>query len=91
MSAHGSVHSRASRASRVSRGSKQSYVDDSLFGSKGKKPAAPKGAAVLSMNEMRRIRQETEAGKQVNGIILSQQELERIRKSTKVMTKEQEQ
>ncbi len=70
--------------------SKQSYVDESLFGDSKKKPAAPKGAAVLSMNEIRKIRNDTEKGQKVNGIVISKTELDRIRKSTRVTTKEQE-
>ena len=49
-----------------------------------KKPTAPKGASVMTMDEIRRIRQQTESGKQVDGVIISQNELERIRKSTKI-------
>jgi len=44
----------------------------------------------MSMDEIRRIRQSTENGKQVDGVIISQNELERIRKSTRITTKAQE-
>ncbi len=44
----------------------------------------------MTMDEIRRIRQSTESGKQVDGVVISQNELERIRKSTKITTKQQE-
>lgn len=44
----------------------------------------------MSMEEIRRIRQQTETGKQVDGVVISQNELDRIRKSTRITTKAQE-
>ena len=44
----------------------------------------------MSMEEIRRIRQSTESGKQVDGVVISQSELDRIRKSTRITTKQQE-
>jgi len=60
-----------SKNSRVSRGSKASYVDESLFGGKhsilmllgkGKKKSTAGGAAVMSMSEIRKIREKTQSG-----------------------------
>lgn len=89
----GSVRSKNSRASMRSRGSKKSYVDESLFGSQKAKdtlPVAPPGAAVVSLNELRKIREQTEKGLKADAVILPKSELDRIRGSTKVVTKEEE-
>jgi hypothetical protein len=89
----GSVRSKNSRASMRSRGSKQSYVDESLFGSKKDRPATsnvPAGAAVISLNELRRIRQQTEKGEKPDAIVIPKTELDRIKGSTKIVTKEEQ-
>ena len=85
----GSVHSRGSR---VSRGSKASYVDESLFGevliSGNKKSGQRTNNAAIPLSQIRKIREETEKGTKVDGIVISQGELDRIRRSTKVTSKE---
>ena len=76
-----------------SRGSKKSYVDESLFGSQKQRPgttAGPKGAAVVSMNDLRRIRDQTEKGQKADAIIIGKSELDRIRGSTKIVSKEEQ-
>jgi len=45
---------------------------------------------VLTQAEIRKIRQETEQGTKVDGIVISKQELDWIKRSTKITTKEQE-
>lgn len=45
----------------------------------------------MSMSEIRKIRQKTQSGEQVDGVVISRGELERIKRSTKITTKEQEQ
>jgi hypothetical protein len=53
---------------------------------------ATKGGAkktpILSQNEIRKIRQETEKGTKVDGVVISKTELDRIRRSTRITTKE---
>ncbi len=73
--------------SKGSRKSKASYVDDTLFGKSlflllGKKGGTKTAAPVVSLNEIWKIRQETEQGVKVDGIIISQTELDRIKRST---------
>ncbi len=86
--------------------SKKSYVDETLFGNlnlnaphssltvAGNKqsngPKSQAGAAVLSKEELRGIRAKCEDGKQSDAIVLSQNEIDRIKGSTKIQTKEQE-
>ena len=92
-SAAGSVRSKNSRASYRSKGSKQSYVDESLFGSKNNRPntgTAPGGAAVVSMQDLRKIREQTEKGQKADAVIIPKNELERIKGSTKITTKEEQ-
>lgn len=75
--------------------SKNSYVDESLFGSNKKKPSngdntiARAGASIVSVNELRKVREQTEKGQQKDAIILPRTELDRIRLSSKVVTKDQ--
>lgn len=54
----------------------------------GTKNAGKTQAPVLSQAEIRKIRQETEQGTKVDGIIISKNELDRIKRSTKITTKE---
>ena len=74
--------------------SKKSYVDESLFGgdkkSTGKGVIAGAGAAIISQNELRKIRNQTEKGLQKDAIILPKSELDRIRMASKIVTKDQE-
>jgi hypothetical protein len=83
-----------SRASQRSRGgvAKDSYVDETLFG--GKKSGKPgtaniKGAAVISLDELRTIRQKTEKNNQNDAVIISKNDLERIKMATSIKSKEQ--
>lgn len=75
--------------------SKHSYVDESLFGSNKKKQPngdntiARAGASIISVNELRKVREQAEKGQQKDAIILPRSELERIRLSSKVVTKDQ--
>jgi hypothetical protein len=92
----GSVRSKASKASvasRISRGSKKSYVDESLFGNQNKKQAttlvAPPGASIVSVHDLRRIREQTEKGQKADAIIIGKTELDRIRNSTTIVTREE--
>ena len=60
--------------------SKASYVDESLFGSNkkienGQSQMAKAGATILSINELRRIREQTEKGLQKDAAILLKQKL----------------
>lgn len=54
-----------------------------------KNAAAKKNTNAIPLSSIRKIREETEKGKQVDGIVISQGELERIKRSTRVQTKEQ--
>lgn len=81
-----SVVSHASRKSNVS---KKSYVDDTLFGG-AKSKGSGNGATVVSQGKMRELRQKTEKGQQIDGVVISKAELDRIRGCTVVKSKEQE-
>ena len=88
----GSVVSKHSMKSGKSRAS---YVDESLFGSNkkienGQSQMAKAGATILSINELRRIREQTEKGLQKDAAILSKTELDRIRQASVIMTKDQQ-
>ena len=87
----GSVRSKNSYKSGKS---KKSYVDESLFGGSKKNDAtnviAGAGAAIVSVNELRKIRNQTEKGLQKDAIILNKSELDRIRQASKITTKDQE-
>lgn len=74
--------------------SKTSYVDEALFGSAAKQTngntqIARAGASIVSINELRKVREQTEKGIQSDAIILPKSELDRIRFSSKVVTKDQ--
>lgn len=70
--------------------SKGSYVDEALFGAKnGKKTTfANNGVAVISNSELKDIREKTEKGQKSDAIVISKGELERMRGTTKIQTKE---
>jgi hypothetical protein len=87
----GSVRSKNSYKSNRS---KNSFVDESLFGSAKKQAPrdnqfARTGASIVSINELRRVREKTEKGQQKDAIILSKSELDRIRLSSKYATKDE--
>ena len=90
-----------SRASQRSRGavSKNSYVDETLFG--GKKPGTaasgtgsragvpkPGSAAVISLEELRTIRSKTEKTNQNDAVIITKKDMDRIKEATSIKTKE---
>ena len=79
-----------SRASQRSKGgvSKNSYVDESLFGAK-KGGSKANGATVISMDELRTIRSKTEKNNQTDAVIITQKDMERIKEATTIKTKEQ--
>ena len=84
-----------SRHSMKSGKSKASYVDETLFGSNkkienGQSQMAKAGATILSINELRKIREQTDKGLQKDAAILSKTELDRIRKASIIMTKDQQ-
>ena len=84
-----------SRASQRSRGgvAKDSYVDETLFGGKKKPSTTASGvrgnAAVISMDDLRTIRQKTEKNNQNDAVIISKNDLDRIKQATTIKTKEQ--
>lgn len=86
----GSVRSKNSYKSHRSKGS---YVDESLFGSAKKKAngnaMARAGATIVSVNELRKVREQTEKGLQKDAIILPKSELDRIRLGSKIVTKDE--
>lgn len=93
-----------SRASQRSRGavSKNSYVDETLFGGNKKPGTAASGtgsragvpkatygsAAVISMDELRTIRMKTEKNNQNDAVIISKNDMDRIKEATSIKTKE---
>lgn len=91
-----------SRASQRSRGavSKNSYVDETLFGGKQKPGTAasgtgsragvpmPKNSAVISLDELRTIRSKTEKNNQNDAVIITKKDMDRIKEATQIKTKE---
>ena len=82
-----------SRQSQRSRGgvAKDSYVDETLFGDKkrvGTAASKTGGAAVISMDELRTIRGKTEKNNQNDAVIISKNDLDRIKMATSIKTKE---
>lgn len=71
----------------------KSYVDETLFGNhksgEGQSQMAKAGATILSINELRRIRENAVKGLQSDAVVLPQSEIDRIRKTSVIMTKEQ--
>ena len=76
-----------SRASQRSKVSKNSFVDESLFGG-NKGTAKGQGATILSMEELRAIRNKTEKNNQTDAVIITKADLERIKGATTIKTKE---
>jgi len=93
-----------SRASQRSRGavSKNSYVDETLFGGNKKPGTAASGtgfragvpkpnygsSAVISIDELRTIRMKTEKNNQNDAVIISKNDMDRIKEATSIKTKE---
>jgi len=73
--------------SRKSQG-KNSFVDESLFGNR-KTGTKATGANVISIDELRTIRGKTEANNQQDAVIISANELSRIKDATTIKTKDQ--
>ena len=73
--------------SRTSKQGKNSFVDESLFGAK--KTAQNTGAGVISLDELRAIRKRTEQNNQQDAVIISANELARIKDATVIKSKEQ--
>jgi hypothetical protein len=82
-----------SRASQRPRGgvAKDSFVDETLFGDKKKsgKTTLPAGSAVVTMDELRTIRGKTEKNNQNDAVIISKNDLDRIKGATTIKSKEQ--
>ena len=56
----------------------------------GGAPTAAPGATIVSIDELREIRGKAEKGKKADAVVLTQGEIERMKQSTKVQTKDQE-
>ena len=66
-----------------------------MIGNKNKKAGSKAGenqppAPVIDKDELRDIRKKTEKGQKSDAIVISQNELERMKAATKIQTKEQE-
>lgn len=86
-----SIKSTRSKMSYKSKGG--SYVDQTLFSSPSKQQQsqfAKAGASILSINDLRKVREQTEKGLQKDAIILPREELDRIRLASKIVSKDQE-
>ena len=83
-----------SRASQRPRAgvAKDSYVDETLFGGKKKPATAASGSrantAVITMDELRTIRGKTEKNGQNDAVIISKNDLDRIKMATTIKSKE---
>jgi hypothetical protein len=69
-----------------SRASKRSNVDETLFA--GKKTQSKQAAATISIEELRKIRGNTEKNNQVDAVIISAAEMARIKDATVIKSKE---
>jgi len=89
----------ASKASNMSRRtvSKNSYVDEALFGNATDKAkaSAPRsttgGAVVIDKNQLRSIREAAQVGKQKDALMITQNEMDRMRNATLVKSKDERQ
>ena len=79
------VGSRQSKRSQA--GKKDAYVDETLFG--GKKTLANTGTAIVNIEELRKIRTNTEKNNQQDAVIISAADLSRIKEATIIKSKEQ--
>jgi len=88
----GSVRSKKSQVSVKSKGSKPSYVDETLTGAQKPRPTTSQHAniAIISKEELRKIREQTEKGLQADAHIITKTELDRMKGSTKIVTKDEE-
>ena len=77
--------------SRASQRSKNSYVDEALFGSKkaGAEATVKTAAGVITLDELRTIRGKTEKNNQNDAVVLSKNDLLRIKDATTIKTKDQ--
>lgn len=66
----------------------KSNVDDSLFGKKGGATTVKTGAGMITMDELRKIRQTTEKTGKADAVIISKDELARIKDATTIKTKD---
>ena len=73
--------------SQRSKASKNSYVDETLFG--GKKTGVATSTGVISIDQLRKIRDKTEKNQANDAVIISKGDLERIKASTAIQTKDQ--
>ena len=76
--------------SRASQRSKNSHVDESLFGGKAKaatKNQVVTSTGVISLNELRSIREKAFKNNQTDAVVISKDELSRIKNETVVKTK----
>ena len=70
--------------------SKKSYVDEALFGNTKADQKSNAGAAtVLSTGEIRKLREQAETGKKNDAIVLSKDELDRMRAATVIKSKDE--
>jgi len=72
----------------MSQRSKNSYVDETLFG--GKKTGFATSTGIVSLEELRKIRTKTEKNQANDAVIISKTDLARIKQSTKIQTKDQQ-
>ena len=77
-----------SRASKRSGVGKNSFVDESLFG--GKKAGATAASNVISLEELRTIRGKAQANQKNDAVIISAQEMSRIKEATTVRTADEQ-
>lgn len=77
--------------SRASQRSKNSYVDEALFGSKkaGAEATVKTAAGIITLDELRTIRGKTEKNNQNDAVVLSKNDLLRIKDATTIKTKDQ--
>lgn len=91
MSAAGSVRSKKSRGSVRTKGSKPTYVDETLTGNNQRPQTTTfANAAIITKDDLRRIREQTEKGLQADALIIPKTELDRMRAATKIVTKEEQ-
>ena len=78
--------------SRASQRSKGSYVDEALFGSKkgaGAAGTVKTSTGVVTLDELRTIRGKAEKNNKNDAVIISKNDLMRIKDATTIKTKEQ--
>ena len=69
--------------------SQNSYVDESLFGKKGAGAGVKTSTGVISLDELRAIRGKTEKNNQNDAVIISKNDLQRIRDATTIKSRDQ--